>query len=370
MRNRKHIIFLDTGTWYGGAQRSLFELVSALNTDVQLTVLAADQTPGGLLDQCLRREIDAHAIKAAHWRRTPETLFSMASSAVSLRRKVHSLFPEPKKMCLVHANTPKAALLATLALPETTLVTHLRDTRFPLCLKRWLLRRSAAAVAISKAVKAEWTPYARTDNVKVIYNGLPINEIMRMYPAESLRRDLPFRIIQVADMVKWKRHDLFIDALRLVYDSRPDIEAAIVGRPLNAAGTRLFAELQAQAHRLGLTQVLKFYPACACALEIVAGGDLLVNTAANEPFGRSIVEAMACGKPVVSVAEGGPAEILAGCDTAALVPADAAELAGAILKFIERTPDPEVSANVVARAKQFDIARTAREIRHLYTTLI
>lgn len=51
-------------------------------------------------------------------------------------------------------------------------------------------------------------------------------------------------------------------------------------------------------------------------------GDLLVHAAVNEQFGQVLIEAMACGLPVIAVDRGGPAAIVEDPETGWLVPPD------------------------------------------------
>jgi glycosyltransferase involved in cell wall biosynthesis len=56
--------------------------------------------------------------------------------------------------------------------------------------------------------------------------------------------------------------------------------------------------------------------------DFINASDLLVHACVNEQFGQVLVEAMACGLPVVAVNRGGPADILDDGDTGWLVPPD------------------------------------------------
>jgi glycosyltransferase involved in cell wall biosynthesis len=74
-------------------------------------------------------------------------------------------------------------------------------------------------------------------------------------------------------------------------------------------------------------------------------------TAIDEDFGMTPVEAMASGKPVVAVDEGGFRETVT-ADTGMVVPADAGQIAGAIRKLTE---DPRRYRDAcLARARKFD----------------
>ena len=81
-----------------------------------------------------------------------------------------------------------------------------------------------------------------------------------------------------------------------------------------------------------------------------------------EPFGRVIVEGMACGRAVVAMAEGGAAELFDdGADALGCPPRDPAALAGAMRRLIEDPASAAASARA-ARASaeaRFDRARLA-----------
>jgi glycosyltransferase involved in cell wall biosynthesis len=76
------------------------------------------------------------------------------------------------------------------------------------------------------------------------------------------------------------------------------------------------------------------------ALSLINAADVFVLPSRAEPFGLVLLEAMALGKPVVSMAAGGPLEIVKSGETGFLVPpGDTAVLAGAIIALLR---DPEM----------------------------
>jgi glycosyltransferase involved in cell wall biosynthesis len=70
--------------------------------------------------------------------------------------------------------------------------------------------------------------------------------------------------------------------------------------------------------------------------QFLRAGDLLVHAAVREQFGQVLVEAMACGLPVIAVDRGGPAAIVEDPEDGWLVePDDAEALAAAIAAAVE-----------------------------------
>jgi glycosyltransferase involved in cell wall biosynthesis len=51
----------------------------------------------------------------------------------------------------------------------------------------------------------------------------------------------------------------------------------------------------------------------------MSAADIMVHPAEHEPFGRVLIEAMACGLPVVATRTGGPREIVEDGETGLLV---------------------------------------------------
>ncbi|SMF97362.1 sucrose-phosphate synthase [Methylomagnum ishizawai] len=66
-----------------------------------------------------------------------------------------------------------------------------------------------------------------------------------------------------------------------------------------------------------------------------AGRGVFVNPALTEPFGLTLIEAAACGLPLVATSDGGPRDIIGNCRNGYLVdPLDAAEMAQALLTVL------------------------------------
>jgi glycosyltransferase involved in cell wall biosynthesis len=89
----------------------------------------------------------------------------------------------------------------------------------------------------------------------------------------------------------------------------------------------------------------------------MARAKLFVLSSAWEGFGSALVEAMACGLPVVSTDCGGPSEILEGGMYGRLVPVgDPQALAEAILTALVEPPQADL---LRARAEDFSVEKIA-----------
>ncbi len=96
------------------------------------------------------------------------------------------------------------------------------------------------------------------------------------------------------------------------------------------------AGLQAQARALGLEQKIVFHRSIAESQRrrMLSNCRCVINTAEHEHFGYVPLEAMAAGRPVVAVNNGGPAETVVDGVTGLLCDAHAAPFADALARLI------------------------------------
>jgi len=69
---------------------------------------------------------------------------------------------------------------------------------------------------------------------------------------------------------------------------------------------------------------------------VMAGRGVFINPALTEPFGLTLLEAAACGLPLVATENGGPVDIISNCRNGILVdPLDADAIASALLELLD-----------------------------------
>ncbi len=126
--------------------------------------------------------------------------------------------------------------------------------------------------------------------------------------------------------------------------------------------------LRLLARRLGIAADLDLPGWAANPYAYDARADLFVLSSRAEGLPNALLEAMACGCPVVSTdCPSGPREILDGGRYAPLVPVgDAAALADAMARSLDTPPD---TAALKARAGQFSMARSAEDHLALFNRI-
>lgn len=145
-------------------------------------------------------------------------------------------------------------------------------------------------------------------------------------------------LLSVGNLLPLKGHDLCIDALARLLPEHPGARLVIAG-----AGPEGDA-LAAQALRLGLGDRVRLVGALPQA-ELVGwyrAADALLLASAREGWPNVVLEAMACGTPVIATAVGGIPEIISNASCGRLIAQrDGASLAtalsGLLLAGIDRT---------------------------------
>jgi glycosyltransferase involved in cell wall biosynthesis len=120
------------------------------------------------------------------------------------------------------------------------------------------------------------------------------------------------------------------------------------------------ARLAAQAEQSGLGYDIDMPGFCANPFALMARAGAFVLSSRWEGFPNALVEAMACGAPVIATdCPSGPREILQGGHIAPLVPVDDVDaLARTLIATLAARPDTSASRS---RAQGFSVASAARQ---------
>ncbi len=145
-----------------------------------------------------------------------------------------------------------------------------------------------------------------------------------------------------------KRIDILIEAIPFVRKEYPNIKVLIIGSGPEERN------LKGLVRRLNIGDVVKFlgYIEEDELPTFYANADIYIHLAKNEPFGLSVLEAMSFGKPVISVYEGNPAEIIKEGETGLFVrpqPADLGERINYLLRNEAKRRDMGLKAAAFVR---------------------
>jgi glycosyltransferase involved in cell wall biosynthesis len=177
-------------------------------------------------------------------------------------------------------------------------------------------RRYNAVIAISQFVAARLKARHGVDpsRLRVIPRGVdPIvfdpaavngDRMARLAAAWRLPDGAP-TVMLPARLTRWKGHAVMLEALARL--ERTDVCLVMVGA--EQGRTRFKRELIAQAETLGVADRVRLVGHCEDMPAALMLADVVANpSTAPEPFGRTVIEAQAMGRPVVVSDAGGTAE--------------------------------------------------------------
>lgn len=222
-------------------------------------------------------------------------------------------------------------------------------------------------IAVSKALKARAVAFGiPEDKISVHYIGIDPVKFSPSPLAASVR---PRRILSVGRMVEKKGGRYLIEAFARVRQTVPDAELVMVG-----AGP-LLDTLKEQAATLNVpvTFTGSLPPAQVAeqmhAARVFCLPSITAADGDSEGFGLVILEAQACGVPVVTSALGGATEGLAEGETGFAFPErDVDALAGHLTRLLT---DDALADRIAAAApafvrENFDVARLTGQLEDYY----
>ena len=133
---------------------------------------------------------------------------------------------------------------------------------------------------------------------------------------------------------------------------------------------RYIAELEAEAETLGVSSALAITPPTSGVAEAYAASDLVLQLSRKpEAFGRTVVEALSVGRPVLGWAHGGVGELLAELQPQGAVPAfEMPALHAAAVAMIARPPALPATMPYTLQAMQDATLTVYDELRDSRTT--
>jgi glycosyltransferase involved in cell wall biosynthesis len=174
----------------------------------------------------------------------------------------------------------------------------------------------------------------------------------------------------VGNLYERKRPLLFVETIARMVARDPDLEIAA---PMFGEAREGGAEVAAAIQRLGLGDRVRLMGFRYPPEPWIAACDVLLVPAVEEPFGRSLIEAMLLGTPLIAANSGGNPEIIRHGETGYLVPPDDPDA------FAERTlallEDRDARAAIAANARQdavsrFGMQRHAQSIMQIYDNIL
>jgi glycosyltransferase involved in cell wall biosynthesis len=358
-------LHIDTArTWRGGQNQVLLTVIG-LREIGQRTALVAH--PGGELRRRAAEGLDLIPL-------VPRTEVDF-TAAWRLSRVIKRLRPD-----IVHAHDPHGVAMASLALsmgtgsksayPPPPLIAsrrvdfHLKGNSF----SRWKHRQVDCFIAASDAIRrmliADGVPPGRTTTV---HEGIDLTHVraappVNVHEAFWLPHGAPV-VGNVAALVPHKGQRHLVEAAHLVVQEIPDARFIILGE----GELREHLEEQVKEYHLEKHVLLPGFR--TDVLGCIKRFDVFAMSSVTEGLGTSLLDAMACARPIVATRTGGIPEIVADGITGVLVPPrDHAAMAREIVRLLkdEALGRRMGEAGYARVSGQFTVERMVEETAAVY----
>lgn len=220
-----------------------------------------------------------------------------------------------------------------------------------------------AKIAVSRACQ-EWAMNFFPGKYWVIPNGVDLTIFHpNVVPAMPVTQN--HRLLFVGRLEKRKGLEYLIQALPTVLASYPDTKLVVVGfGPLNNYYQRL-------AVKLGISDSVQFIgavPNDELASYYTSATIYIAPTIGREAMGIVLIEAMACGLPVIASDITGYDEVIENGVNGILVPPGNAKLLGEkIIQLLEsKSTREKLAEQAVLHSQDFEWSKIAREVEKVY----
>ena len=215
-------------------------------------------------------------------------------------------------------------------------------------------------ITVSEQMKRYWMTLGYAEKkVAVVHNGTSLDTFQPAQDVSKLREGwgIPEKakvVAYVGRLDTEKGLDVLIQAFALLLKTKQEIRLLIAGKSIMSinldadqknpnAGKNYQQVLESLVAKLGLEKHVTFLGHVTDTASLYQVSDVtVVPSRWPEPFGRVVIESMACGTPVIASRTGGIPEILTGEFQANLVePGNEQQLAAAlqtVLSWKERDP--------------------------------
>jgi len=314
---RQKIIFLTSEDMISGAEISLFELVTGLSDHYHPEVLIGGKGP--LYDKFIQSNISIKlvpdlSLKFSRYSKINELIKAL----IKLPNAMFAVFQEIRKSDseIVFINTFKSLLISFLGILLTNKkAIYWAHDSFKFESKIQFGKRSFYKVIfhllkIHIICNSKYTSLSLEKNFGITSDHIlyPIVRVIATQQKNS--SDTLIKLGICGRIAEWKGQLFALKALAPLLSNSNNLVLEMLGSPLFGDEV-YFQQVKDFIEENNLSEKVNLLPFCAEPEKIVATWDLSIHAAIKpEPFGRTIVESLMVGVPVIVPNVGGPLEIV------------------------------------------------------------
>lgn len=372
------ILFYTSSLGGGGAEKHVQRIANAIY-DRGHRVAVAVARQGGSYEKDLTENVDLIVLSDG-W--VNSSTWRLVRSVRPLRRYIGECQPDVVCSVMDHVNVRLLRALDRIHDPPPTVLSVQNDTgsRFgedASWLKRllfWRMQRqydeADAIISLTEETAEQLVEMglAEPQQLAVIQNAGVDDAVYEERDMHLSEESIPKKPLLVAcgSLTYQKGFPYLLDAFKRVCD-RKEAELWILGE-----GDRR-RTIENQIQELGIGEDVSLLGFRDNPFKFMAAADVFVLSSLSEGFGNVIVEAMACGTPVVSTdCPHGPGEIISHEENGLLVPpADADALCGALLRVLRNQRLQErLAKNGKERARDFHASKIGQQYLDLFREVV
>jgi len=341
------VLYANHTSRISGGERALLDLLAGLPGSVRALVAC----PRGPLAQAVGAlgipvaavaEADA-SLRLDPWH-TPRGIAQLLRAGLALRRLSRRYGAQ-----LIHANSIRTGLMAVVSarLGGPPVVVNLHDclppTRITNMVKHILSSDASVLIANSHYTAASFASPTSSTTPVTIYNPFDLGRFNPgLVDRNEARTKLGMRTTTlalgvIAQITPWKGQADAIRCAALLRQTSPDLRLLLVGdvkfsSKATRYDNRAYARsLRALVEDLNLQDTVQFLGEREDVPQVMRALDIVLVPSWEEPFGRTVIEAMAMETPVVATEVGGPSEVITnGVDGVLLPPQQPQRWAAAV----------------------------------------
>ena len=357
-----NILYLDSGSGIGGGQRSLLLLLSRLDRE-RFTPFVGCLGGSPLAAEIAKTGVPVVplSLPAAHNKTDKVRRFTFNDLLTDVRQvgvlgELHRLVKK-HRIDLIHANSLSVALLGGIVarINRIPILMHKRYATSYGILDRICERLLHRVILVSEATR--WT-FAPPEKQVLIYNGVDLDVFQASADeVDSLRYDLfgdaatSALLAGVITRITPEKGIHFLIRAMASLKAKIDAKLLIVGGPYFQKDVDYLNTLKQEVKALGVQDSVVFTGFLSDTRIITSLLDIvLVPSIIPEACPRTILEAMAVGKPVIATPLGGSKELVTP-ETGALVPPEDPSAVAEALLTLATDPEALTRMGVAARAR-------------------